>query len=95
MLSEVIDQIESRGEKRGKKHGRRAAAVRMLQKGYDVEEVMEITELAREEVTTLTDIEFDRDSVHGVTGEEPTSSECLRTIALGFRLNTLDGDDVV
>lgn len=49
MLSEVIDQIESRG----RQEGRRVAALRMLRKGYEVEEVVEVTELGREEVLAL------------------------------------------
>lgn len=49
MLSEVIDQIENRG----RQEGRRVAALRMLRKGYEVEEVVEVTELGREEVLAL------------------------------------------
>ena len=53
MLSEVIDQIESRGRREGRQEGRRADALRMLRKGYAVEEVAEVTELDREEVAAL------------------------------------------
>lgn len=57
MLSEVIDQIESRGRQEGRREGRqegrRATALRMLRKGYEVEEVVEVTELDREEVIAL------------------------------------------
>ena len=49
MLSDVVDQIENRG----KKKGRRADALRMLRKDFSVDDVVDITELSRDEVTEL------------------------------------------
>ena len=53
MLGNVIEQIESRSEKRGIEKGRRADAVRMLRKGFTIDEVVEVTELSRKEVVEL------------------------------------------
>ena len=53
MLGNVIEQIENRSEKRGIEKGRRADAVRMLRKGFTIDEVVEVTELSRKEVVEL------------------------------------------
>jgi predicted transposase/invertase (TIGR01784 family) len=61
MLSEVIDQMEQKhrqeglekGLQKGIREARRTNALRMLRKNYPIEEVMEITELSRDEVKTL------------------------------------------
>ncbi len=57
MLSEVIDQMEQKrrqeGLEKGIREARRTNALRMLRKNYPIEEVMEITELSRDEVKTL------------------------------------------
>jgi predicted transposase/invertase (TIGR01784 family) len=49
MLSEVIDQME----RKYRHEERRKHAVRMLRKGYPLEDVMEITELSRDEAEDL------------------------------------------
>jgi predicted transposase/invertase (TIGR01784 family) len=65
MLSDVIEQMRDEFRQEGLKEGlqeglqegfqeaRRTYAVRMLHKGYPLEEVIEITELSRTEVETL------------------------------------------
>ena len=59
MLSDVIDQIESRGRQEGRQEGhqegRRMTALRMLRKGYAREDVSEVTELSAEELTDTED----------------------------------------
>lgn len=53
MLSDVVDQIENRGKQQGHQEKGRADAIRMLHKGYPVDDVVEITELSHEEVIEL------------------------------------------
>ncbi len=55
MLSEVIDQMEQKYRQEGRQEGRHVAALRMLHKGYPLEDIIEITELSRDEVQALTD----------------------------------------
>jgi predicted transposase/invertase (TIGR01784 family) len=53
MLSEVVDQIKNKGRQEGLREGRRAAALHMLRKGYPLNDVMEVTELPRNEIARL------------------------------------------
>lgn len=57
MLREVIDQIEQKyrqeGRQEGLHEGRRTDALRMLRKGYPLENGIKITELSRQEITRL------------------------------------------
>jgi AcrR family transcriptional regulator len=59
MLSDVIEQMRDEFRQEGLQEGlqeaRRAGALRMLRKGYPMEEVMEITELSRDEIQDLVD----------------------------------------
>lgn len=53
MLISVADQILEKGKKEGKKEGKIDAARKMLEKGYSIEEIIEITGLSKEELKEL------------------------------------------
>ncbi len=53
MLTEVIDKIEQRGEERGMKEEARNTAIKMIERGFEIEEITEITGLSEEEIKEL------------------------------------------
>ncbi len=57
MLAEVVDKIEKRGEERGKQQGmqqaRREDARKMLNRGFSVADIADITGLSEQEITDL------------------------------------------
>ena len=57
MLTQIAEQIETRGEKRGMQQGiqqnARENAVKMKEKGYPIADIVDITGLVVEEIRNL------------------------------------------
>ena len=53
MLAEVVDKIEERGEHRGMHQARREDAKKMLDRGFSVKDIAEITGLTEQEIREL------------------------------------------
>ncbi len=53
MLTKIADQIRAEGRTEGESAKAREDAGRMLDKGYPVEDICDITDLSREEVESL------------------------------------------
>ena len=53
MLAEIADKIEERGVRKGRSEGRQEAARKMLQKGFSIEDIADITGLTKEIIESL------------------------------------------
>jgi predicted transposase/invertase (TIGR01784 family) len=53
MLSKIAEEIEARGEARGRRERERSIAKNMKDNGEPIEKIMEFTDLSREEIEKL------------------------------------------